>query len=161
MTSRQNTAGRNMAQKFSGRSSLLFADFDFSCQGEGARGRRGGGEGRRGSGLSYVWHPPPKAVHVHPKTTFEREIFYKSLKTFYNSTIPLPLRGFAHPLISSRGQSHEYSIFSLTKTFNQKPYFLVRKCAKTHLQQCRISLSKFSWGGEGNDIVENFTKNGT
>jgi len=41
--------------------------------------------------------------------------------------------------------SHEYSIFSLAKTFNQKPHFLLQKCAKTHLQQCRIS--KFS--GEG------------
>jgi len=36
MTSGQNTAGRNIAQKFSGRSLLLFADFDLSCQGEGA-----------------------------------------------------------------------------------------------------------------------------
>jgi len=64
---------------------------------------------------------------------------------FYNSTIPLPSRGFAHRLISSRGQSHAYSIFSRVKTFNQKPYFFLRKCAKTHLQQCRIS--EFSGGG--------------
>ena len=48
----------------------------------------------------------------------------------------------------TRGQSHEYSIFSRDKTFNQKPYFLLRECAKTHLQQCRIS--KFS-GGEPSD----------
>ena len=58
MTSGQNTAGRNMAQKFSGRSLLLFADFDLSnCQG-------GGGVG---SWLGIVWHPPTpkrsKAVH--------------------------------------------------------------------------------------------------
>ena len=35
-------------------------------------------------------------------------------------TIPLPSRGFAHLLISSRGQSHEYSIIYRDKTFNQK-----------------------------------------
>jgi len=73
-------------------------------------------------------------------------MFYKSLQSFlkfHNFLIT-----FAHTLISSRGQSLEYLIFSRAKTFNQNPYFLLRKCAKTHLQQSRIS--KF-FGGESPD----------
>jgi len=63
-------------------------------------------------------------------------------------TISFTFKGLCPPpdLWSPQGgKSHEYSIFSRAKSFNQKPYFLLRKCAKTYLQQCRIS--KFSGAG--------------
>jgi len=61
-----------------------------------------------------------------------RPLYILFFVNFHNS---LTFKGLCPPLISSSGQSHEYSIFSRAKTFNQKSYF----CSEF---QCRNS--KFS-----------------
>ena len=46
-----------------------------------------------------TYHPAAvnESVVIHPKTTFERDFLKISTIFFYNSTIPLPSRSFAHP----------------------------------------------------------------
>jgi hypothetical protein len=50
-----------------------------------------------------------------------------------------------HLILISVIQSYEFSIVSYDETLNQKPHLLLRKYAKTHLRQCKIS--KFSGRG--------------
>jgi len=121
MTSGQNTARRNMAQK------VVIAVCWLRLKLSGGRGVE--------SRLGYVWHPPRNDRHLFFDNSSTDCYGWSapSILFFYNSTILLPSRGFAHPLISSRCQSQEYLIFSDAKTFNQKQYFLLQKCTKTHL----------------------------
>jgi len=100
ITSGQNTARRNMAQTFSGRSLLLFADFELSCQGR-ERGER--------ARLCLTPSGRPCMIANYFLTTQARittddppPLYY----FFYNSRIPLPSRGLPTPW-SPRGVSHK------------------------------------------------------
>jgi len=72
---------------------------------------------------------------------------------FYNSTILLPSRGFAHPLIFSRGQSHEIQYFFAPKPLTKNHI----SCSENALKltcgiNCRIS--KFSGGRTPNPQLQ-------
>jgi len=84
--------------------------------------------------------------HLHPKTTFERERFSINLyNIFYNSTFPLPSMGFAHPLISSRGQSHEYSIFSRAKPLTRNHISCSKNALKLTYSNEEFQILFKSW----------------